>query len=108
MKIQESKPENQDKVRSVPSKMKGTEQSVNRHLLKEKRIQQATRPKPPTQPSNGNGIDFHVLIVEILQQIKSAFGIYRFFSWAFDLNLILNIIISYFLYTHPPFLFVLV
>ena len=54
MNIQESKPENQDKVRNLPLKMKGTEQSVtvieyeryrtkterHRHLLEEKRIGQ--------------------------------------------------------------------
>ena len=38
--IQESKYENQDKVRNVPLKMKRTEQSVFRHFLEEERIRQ--------------------------------------------------------------------
>ena len=52
MNIQESKPENQDKVKNLPLKMKEIEQSViviederyrtkrHRHLLEEKRIRQ--------------------------------------------------------------------
>jgi len=51
MNIQESKPENREKVRNLPLKMKGTEQSIviederdrterHRHLLEEKRIRQ--------------------------------------------------------------------
>jgi hypothetical protein len=43
MKTQELKPENQDKVGSVPLKMKGTEQSVIR-----KKNSATIRTKPPT------------------------------------------------------------
>jgi len=50
MKIQESKPEDQDKVRNVPLKMKGTEQSVN-FLFSWRKKNQATRRKDSTNTS---------------------------------------------------------
>jgi len=57
MNIQESKPENREKVRNLPLKMKGTEQSVIVILLKKKESGNNET------TSNRNGIDFHVLIL---------------------------------------------